>query len=80
MKEEARPVEAMRELDPETRAFLDSLSEEDRVALKSGIVFMRRVESFSIVLRWLAIGLVTIVVGASTLWDSISALLRHIRH
>ena len=79
MKDDAKPANAMTELPPETRTFLARLSRDDLDALERFIPLIKRLLAFGVVARWLALFIIAIVVGFSTLWDSVTAILKHFR-
>jgi hypothetical protein len=79
MKDDAQPANAMAELRPETREFLAKLEPSDLRALQGAIPLLKRLLAFGVVAKWLILTVIAIAIGASTLWDSISNILKHLR-
>jgi hypothetical protein len=79
MKPDAQPAQALAELRSETREFLAKLEPSDLELLHVSIMFMRRVTSAGIVVKWLAIVGVAIVVSVVTFGESVSKILSWFR-
>jgi hypothetical protein len=79
MNDDAQPAVRLADLSPETRLFLSSLSRDDLQALERAIPLIKRLFSFGIVAKWLILSVIAVIIGASTLWDGVSNLLKHIR-
>lgn len=79
MNDSSRPAAKLADLDPETRMFLSRLSRDDLEALERAIPLMKRLFSFGIVAKWIILTLIAVIIGASTLWDGIANILKHLR-
>ena len=79
MKDDAQPANVLAELRPETREFLAKLEPSDLRALQGAIPLLKRLLAFGVVAKWLILTVIAIAIGASTLWDSISNILKHLR-
>lgn len=79
MKDEAQSADKLADLRPETREFLAKLEPSDLRALQGAIPLLKRLLAFGVVAKWLILTVIAIAIGASTLWDSISNILKHLR-
>lgn len=79
MKDEAKPVSAMTELPPETRAFLARLRPEDIAILEKAIRLMASVLVVGGAVKWLLITILGIFAGIIMFWESVQKLLGWLR-
>ncbi|MGN6773173.1 MAG: hypothetical protein ACTHJQ_25490 [Rhizobiaceae bacterium] len=79
MNDDVQPAEKLADLSPETRHFLSKLSPDDLDALGRFIPLIKRLLAFGVVAKWMILTIAVIVIGANSLWDSISSLLSHFR-
>lgn len=79
MKDEAQPADKLAELRPETRKFLATLEPSDLDALNRAIPLIKRLLAFSTVARWLILTAFVVIIGTSSLWDSVANIIKHLR-
>jgi len=47
--------------------------------LQGAIPLLKRLLAFGVVAKWLILTAAVIIIGASSLWDSVANLLKHVR-
>lgn len=80
MNDDAKPANAMTELDKDVRTFLAGLSPDDVNTLKRGLTLVHRVEGFTFVVKWLVLFFAAVAMMIAGLGDSVSKIASWFKH
>ena len=79
MNEEARPVDRMSELPPETREFLAQLRKEDIDTLKEGVKLVNAIGTVGTFAKWLIAGVLGLFVGMVMFAEAVQKIMAWFR-
>lgn len=79
MKEQADPVNAMRELPEETREFLARLRPDDIQTLEDGVRLVNAVKTVGTFVKWMIVGVLGLALGTVMFAESFGKIIGWMR-